>query len=72
MSNGHKKREKSILEMVKRLGFTCNEMSLTRNDHYKLTITDDVGNTFIAFTGSSCSACERDVRLNFKQDIRRR
>ena len=69
--SGQRKRLKSIQEVIERLGFTCNSIEIAHAGHVCCHITDDAGNKFKAFTGQSCSASERNARLNFKQDIRR-
>jgi len=69
--SGQRKRLKSIEAVIIRLGFTCNSITIEHAGHVCCHITDDVGNNFRAFTGQSCSANEKNARLNFKQDVRR-
>lgn len=69
--SGQRKRLRWIDGMVAKLGFHLDRMEVSGGDHICCYITDDAGNKFKAFTGQSCSANEKNARLNFRQDIRR-
>ena len=71
MSNGLRKRMKTIEAVITGCGFKCVDMTITRADHICCHIIDDEGNKFRAWTGQSCSANVKKARLNFRQDIRR-
>ena len=69
--SGQRKRMRSIEKIVIDLGFHCARIETTHGGHICCHVIDDAGNKFKAFTGQSCSASERNARLNFRQDIRR-
>lgn len=69
---GFKKRVREIREAIESLGYTVDSIVKTkRNCHYCCTITDDEGNQFKAYTGSSCSAASCRALHNFKSDVHR-
>ena len=71
MSKGMNKRLKAIKAVVACLRFRLRSIGVTKAGHVKCRVTDDAGNTFTAFTGSSCSSNDKKALLNFKQDLKR-